>query len=229
MAQDPFELLVDPIDRRVMIGLSKLSLALKSRSWQEAEGQGLTPTQGQILTLLRVRSMQGVRLSELANALAITMATTSEAVETLVRKGLVQKAKHPKDGRAIALTLTETGSREADRVAGWPDFLLDAIDVLSSDEQTVLLRGLIKMIRTLQVRGQIPVNKMCITCRFFRPYAHAGTEQPHHCAFVDMPFGDRSLRLDCPDQEEASAQRAAQAWERFVSPGPHSTASRQET
>ncbi|MER3418788.1 MAG: MarR family transcriptional regulator, partial [Chloroflexota bacterium] len=29
--------------------------------------------------------------------------------------------------------------------------------------------------------------------------------RPHHCAFVDAPFGDRSIRLDCPDHAPAIA------------------------
>jgi hypothetical protein len=42
---------------------------------------------------------------------------------------------------------------------------------------------------------------MCVTCRYFRPHVHSDPERPHHCAFVDAPFGDRALRLDCRDHE----------------------------
>jgi len=63
------------------------------------------------------------------------------------------------------------------------------------------------MIAALQEQGRIPVARMCPTCRFFRPNVHDDPERPHHCAFVDAPFGDRSVRIDCPDHEPAASSR----------------------
>src|SRR5690606_10030247 len=140
----------------------------RHRAWAEAEGQGLTPTQGQILALLRPRSDAGMRIGELATELAVTMATATVAVQALERKGLVQKRRSPRDGRARSISLTMAGQLEAERAAGWADFLLDAVDELTPEEQEVFYRGLVKMVRALQQRGEIPISRMCVTCRFFR-------------------------------------------------------------
>jgi len=35
---------------------------------------------------------------------------------------------------------------------------------------------------------------------------------------VDAPFGDRHLRLDCPEHAPADADTRAAAWARFLSP-----------
>ena len=43
----------EPLDRRVTTGLAKIGIALKQQAWAEAGGRGLTPTQGQVLALLR--------------------------------------------------------------------------------------------------------------------------------------------------------------------------------
>jgi hypothetical protein len=51
----------------------------------------------------------------------------------------------------------------------------------------------------MQREGQIPVTKMCVTCRFFDGYAHPGSAEPHHCWLVDAPFGHQQLRLRCPE------------------------------
>jgi DNA-binding MarR family transcriptional regulator len=206
-----------PIGQRVVTGLAKIGLATKHRAWQEAGDQGLTPTQGQALALLRLRPETGMRLAELADGLAVTSATASEAVRALVAKGLVHKVRSAADARALMITLTEAGQREADRVAGWSDFLLDAVDALTPPEQAMFLRSLVKMVRTLQERGEISVTRMCVTCRFFRPNVHPNRSKPHHCAFVDAPFGDRHLRLECADHEVAPAEQAQRAWEVFAS------------
>lgn len=157
-----------------------------------------------------------MRLSEIADGLAVKPATASEAVTVLVAKGLVQKAKATDDGRAVALDLTAKGQREADSFASWPDFLLAAVEGFSASEQEVFLRCLIKMVRQLQEAGQIPISRMCVTCQFFEPNVYSDSDLPHHCKLVDAPFGDRHLRLDCPEHVAAAPETVAQAWRVFL-------------
>jgi DNA-binding MarR family transcriptional regulator len=200
----------------LVVGLNKIGLAAKSRAWAGAEGLGLTPTQGQILTYLRSRP-GGARLAAIAAALAVSAPTASEAGRTLVAKGLLEKRPAPDDRRAVSISLTPAGRRTADAVAGWSDLMLAAVASLSPAEQAVFLRALVKMIRTLQERGQLAVSRMCVTCRFFRPRVHGDPARPHHCAFVDAPFGDAHLRLDCPDHVVAPPDEAQRSWEVFAS------------
>jgi hypothetical protein len=70
----------------------------------------------------------------------------------------------------------------------------------------------VKIIRGLQEAGDIPVQRMCVTCRYFRPNVHDDRDRPHHCAFVDAAFGDPQLRLDCTEQEPASAAESRANW-----------------
>jgi DNA-binding MarR family transcriptional regulator len=207
----------EPLDKRVTTGLAKVGIALKQQAWAEAGGRGLTPTQGQALALLRA-SPEGLRLGELAGQLGVTAATTADSVAALARKGLVSKAPLATDGRAVLVRLTAAGVREAAAAAAWPDFLLEAVGELSDAEQAAFLRGLVTMIRTLQEKGRIPVARMCVTCRFFRPFRHDDPARPHHCAFVDAPFGDGQLRLDCPDHAAAPPEQAAATWQAFRAP-----------
>ncbi len=198
--RDPIYIGVDSTEQSILIGLSKVSLALKSQSWQDAGASGVSPTQAQILALLQAKGNEGMRLSEVAAGLAVTPATASDAVRVLDLKGLVLKKRSTQDARAISIVLTPTGQQLAAQTSCWSDLLLGAVDELSEPEQTVFLGGLTKMIRKLQESGQIPIAKMCITCRFFQPNLYADGAKPHHCDFVDAPFGDRDLRLECPDQ-----------------------------
>ena len=206
-----------PLDKRVTIGLAKIGIALKQQAWAEAGGRGLTPTQGQVLALLRANP-EGLRLGALEEQLGVTAATTSDSVTALQRKGLVTKEPMAGDGRGVIVLLTPTGTREAAAAAAWPDFLLEAVGELSTVEQATFLRALVSMIRTLQEKGRIPVARMCVSCRFFRPYQHDNPARPHHCAFVDAPFGDGELRLDCPDFRTAPDEQAAQTWLAFRAP-----------
>jgi DNA-binding MarR family transcriptional regulator len=207
----------EPLDKRVTIGLTKIGMALKQQAWAEAGGRGLTPTQGQVLALLRANP-EGLRLGAVADQLGVTAATTSDSVTALHRKGLVTKEPTVADGRGVVVLLTPTGHREAAAAAAWPDFLLEAVGELSAAEQATFLRALVAMIRTLQEKRRIPIARMCVSCRFFRPLVHDDPVRPHHCAFVDAPFGDGELRLDCSDHSAASADQAAQNWQVFRTP-----------
>ncbi|MEE3719707.1 MarR family winged helix-turn-helix transcriptional regulator [Tumidithrix elongata RA019] len=202
-------------EQRILIGLSKIGIALKSQSWQDAGQHGLSPTQAQILSLLQAKGTNGMRLSAVADGLAVTAATASDAVRVLDEKGLVQKTRSPEDGRAIAITLTPKGQKLATQTSCWSDLLLGAVGEMSELEQTIFMRGLIKMIRKLQEAGQIPIAKMCVTCRFFQPNRYPHSDRPHYCGLVDAPFGDRNLRLECPDQIAAPTDIATHNWEQY--------------
>lgn len=187
----------EPAEERIAVGLHKLGLALKQQNWLQANDHGLSPTQGQILAGLATGAR---RASELAKQLGVSMPTISDSVRVLVEKTLVEKLPDPKDARASLLSLTRQGKALAKKASGWPEYLATAVRSMSSTEQEVFLSGLSKVIRALQESGQIPVQSMCVSCKYFRENVHTG-DKPHHCGLVNAPLGNRHLRLYCPDQE----------------------------
>ncbi|MBP8272794.1 MAG: winged helix-turn-helix transcriptional regulator [Acidobacteria bacterium] len=202
-----------PLDRRIATGLHKLGLALKHQTWGQANEQGLSPTQGQILAVLATDG--ALSTTEVADRLGIGLPTVSEAVTTLVDKGLVRRTPDTRHPRAKLLRLTAAGNRQSTRSRAWPEFLTQAVSSLTHTEQATLLTALMKMIRTLQVQGQIPVSRMCATCIHFRPNVHRG-DAPHHCGFVDAPMAAAQLRLDCGDHAPAPEEQQHTTWARFA-------------
>lgn len=202
MRAEDFEEQGGSVAARLATGLAKIALALRQEDWHVAHAAGLSPTQAQLLIILQRRA--AATLQDLATELGVGAPTASEALGALARKGLVRKGRSRADGRALAVFLTPAGQREAKRLAVWPDLLAETLDELAPEEQEVLLRSVVRMILALQRRGRIPVVRLCATCRFFRPNVHDDAERPHHCGFVDAPFGNRSMRLDCPDHQPAA-------------------------
>lgn len=173
-----------------------------------ARANGLTPLQAQAMGVLRGRDA-GLRVSALASELAVTDATASDAVSTLVSKKLVTKTADPDDHRAVRLVLTKKGRRVSEEIAVWPDFLRGAVDQLPKSEVEALLRVLIGMIRTLELAGEIPVSRMCVSCRYFSPNKYRRREKPHYCEFIGAPIGTSDVRFDCIDFEEAAGSAKA--------------------
>jgi len=207
--------------RRIAAGLVRLGQIARSQFWRDgtasqAGAPPLNPTQARILMHLGRHRRPPVRLAAVAAELGITAPTASDSVAALIAKGLVRKGPVAGDGRGVALDLTEAGRDEALRLAGQPDVLADAVAALSEPEQATLLRLLTSLVRDLQERGAIPVARVCASCRYFQPYAHPDAARPHHCGFVDAPFGEAGLRLDCADHDAAPPDIQARLWRRFA-------------
>jgi DNA-binding MarR family transcriptional regulator len=203
----------EPIEERIVSGLERISTALRQRSWRQGFSQELTPTQGNALLFLA--RFGASTLGALAESLGVRPSTASEAVATLEEKGLVERQRAAEDRRRLEIDLTPPGREAAHQASAWPGFLVRAVGDLTPAEQGTLLKVLQKMLREMQESGAIPVARLCVTCRHFRPFVHDDDAAPHHCAFVDLPFGNRDLRLDCPEHQPASAAESRRQWARL--------------
>lgn len=199
--------------------IAKVALALRHHAVGQSAERDLSPTQAQILSTLAGHS-GGRTVGELADALGLTLPTVSESISALSQRGLVRKVRADDDRRRISVTLTARGRSQSRGLRLWPDALLEASEALDEGEKAVLVRTLVKLIRALQDRGEIPTSRMCVSCVHFRPHVHADRARPHHCAFVDAPFGDAALRVECLDHVEVAPEGREVLWQVFVNGAP---------
>lgn len=201
--------------RRIIAGLAKVALVFRHAQWAASGRRGLTPTQSQILGMIAgSRSRMGVKA--VAEQLAVTMATASEAVAVLVSKRLIHKQADEADGRAVVLRLTDQGRRAAASASEWPAEIADAVETMPEPERAMLLRGVVGMVRAMEGKGLVPTSRMCVGCRFFRPNEYPGRAKPHHCLFIEAPIGDADLRIECGEMEPVDASERSRLWEAFV-------------
>ena len=202
-----------------MDGLDRFASAMRAEVRRSVASRGLNPAQDAILRLLLARPA-GLRVCVLAGHLGVRQPTVTDSVIALERKGLVRRQADPADARATIVKVTPVAV--ARPAAAVPPLAAAALADLTEAEQVSLLKTLIKLIRSLQLRQAIPPQRICVTCKYFRPNVHPEPEpaEPHHCAFVDAPFGNRALRLDCAEHEQAGAPEMARNWNAFMTPRP---------
>lgn len=194
-----------PPESQLLAGLARLGQAVRMEAWRNAGPHNLSPLQADIVTLLK-DSRAPLRPGDIVAALASTPPTVSDAVKVLRRKELLEATRDPEDGRAVRLSLSTIGQAEAERLGVTSADLGGAVRTLADDDFAAMLRGVVTLMRELQDRRLIPVSRMCLTCRFFAPNTHpAESGRPHHCNFVDAPFGDGEFRVTCPDHEPRDA------------------------
>jgi DNA-binding MarR family transcriptional regulator len=188
------------LPEKVLAGLARVTLALKSESWARSSAEGLNPTQIQIIATLQSNSVP-LSLSRLAEHLGSTKATASDSVSSLEAKGYLIKQVSEEDSRRISLTLSPAGRRMARKLGAASPEMLAGLGILKPEEQAQLLGLISKLILGLQAEGRIAPSRMCVSCRFFRENRYPDSPKPHHCDFVDSPFGNAGLRLDCGEHQ----------------------------
>lgn len=203
---------------RLLDGLDRFAAALRADVRRSTAPRGLNPTQNAILRLL-LRRPAGLRVNVLAEHLGVRQPTVTDSVIALERKGLARRQADLDDARAVIVKAAPNAEPPVMEAAP-PALAAATLSDLSEPEQVGLLRMLIKLIRGLQLRQAIPAQRLCVTCKYFRPNVHPHADAPHHCAFLDAPFGDRALRLDCAEHEEAQPQEQARNWNIFESGRP---------
>lgn len=209
----------DDIVTRLREGFERIALVQRADLWTAAGEVGLNPTQAQVLGFLAAHP-PGIRPKEIAAHLGVSAASVTDTLNALDRKGFVLREADPADARAVALRLTDEGLRVNRAIAAAASQVALALAQLSPAEQASLLLAQVKLVRSLQLAGAIPAQRLCVTCRHFRPNAHPGAAHPHHCAFVNAAIGMEDLRLDCGEHEPADPATRSANWIAFENGRP---------
>ena len=191
------------VDSKIVAALERLSRVFLLLLREKAQEHDLSPIQAQFLVHLLFRDVELRRVSRIAEEFGLTRATVSDAVGSLEKKGLIYRDFWPGDKRVVTLRLTPVGKELAIELSTWANAVKEHLGSSSPEEKEVVMRFLMQLIASLQRSGIITVSRMCVTCRFFRPDAHPGSDSPHHCALLDAPLAGSDLRIDCPEHELA--------------------------
>lgn len=181
--------------RQIVFALGRLNAYMRGAAWQAAWQQGLTPTQADILGHLARHGP--ARNADLAAALGVTPATLSASARALDDKGLLARAPDPGDARVRRLRLTEAGAAALAGLPPAPPALDTALAAMPDAARGQVLRHLSGLLQALGEARAIPAQRMCLTCRHFRP----APASLHRCAALCHAFDDAGLRVDCAAHE----------------------------
>lgn len=210
---------LSPLPERLHDGIERLATLYRLEERQASAPNGLNPTQLGILRLLQ-RRKTGFRVKTIARELGLSQPTITDSLLSLERKNFIARLSDPHDARGLLIHPTEEGRAALASVQGQMSFMQTALAGLSRKEQAALLHIMIKMIRELLHDQAMPVQRMCVTCRHFRPEAAPGTARPHYCELVRAHFTSADLQVDCGEHDAASPDQQAAAWRTFIGETP---------
>lgn len=183
------------IRAKTIAGIERLSTVFRAALWEEAKTCNLSPLQVQILLFIAFHSDSQCNITSIAKEFAVTKATVSDAVKTLLEKELLKK-NAIEDARVFMLTLTRNGKECVKKLSGLSNFFNNSLARVPDMEMAKIWEGAVLLIGNLQNNSAIPV-RMCLSCKHFGKDHSEGA--PHYCNLMQKPLTIEELRVDCPE------------------------------
>jgi len=119
----------------------------------------------QLWVLAEVQRRPGIRVTELAHAMAVHQSTASNLVEGLHRRGLLQRKRSIEDQRVVNLSLTEAGRQTVGRAPKPLEGVLpDALYTLDPNDLAELKKYLGRLADVMKVHDRagkrIPLSEI---------------------------------------------------------------------
>lgn len=155
---------------------------------------GLNPAQWEALRYLAHANRFSKTPAALALYLGATRGTVSQTLIALETKGFIEKARHPKDGRSVALALTDDGKR---LLASDSERAL-ARDIDRASVAEALAGALQSSLREAAQRRGGKEFGVCKTCKFFQREGAA-----RRCSLLDEALSPQDAEAICAEMEAA--------------------------
>lgn len=186
------------IESKIVVALERISQAFRVLLWKESKASSLSPIQIQILTFLLFHSSEKCKISYLANEFNMTKATVSDSVKLLFQKKLVERVRDSADNRSFSIALTAEGNQVAGNVSSFAGLIERSVHRFTDARKQTLLINLLQLIQNLHMEEVITVQRMCLSCRFYRKDKHV-----HYCGLLKKKLLTGEMAVDCPEHQLA--------------------------
>lgn len=167
---------------------------LKAMQWKQARLLGITPLQLQILLFVGYHSPEVNKAASIATELQVSRPTISDAIGSLVSKGLLEMHADKRDRRSYSLVLTETGLQLMEQAGEYMGKLESVLDKRPAPEKSILYQSVYAIITGLITPEKGGVQRMCYNCAHYS----GNKKRQHECLFLKKPLLSEELQLDCP-------------------------------
>ncbi|MEZ4950628.1 MAG: MarR family transcriptional regulator [Saprospiraceae bacterium] len=185
------------LEAKILIGLERLSEALKTLLWEKAKIYGISPIQIQILLFVANHKTEICNVSYLAKEFNVTKATISDAVRVLVKKEYLEKDFSPIDNRRYNLTLTNLGTQLVSNLSGYATPFEEELTSFKNQDLYKVYDILTKLIFQLNQRDIIQVQRTCFNCKYY----NGDKKERHYCNYLKSELKMQEIRLDCNEFE----------------------------
>ena len=186
---------------RIAAGFERISEVIRVLIRDAALRLGISHLGAQFLDFIAHHPHLRCTVSDLAAEFNVSLPTASDAVKTLVKKGLIEKIADPEDSRSKILRLTPEGFENAKIIAEALTPFSELISEILVSDRKDFWDAMSKIIYLAARKGIISQPRMCYSCRFFEKRSDRG-----FCRLMNCPLPPAKIRLDCPEFSKAEAE-----------------------
>ncbi len=173
--------------------LERISRIFKVLQWEVSKEYKISPIQIQFLIYIDTHPREFCNVSNLAREYFLKPSTVSDAISSLVKKGLIQKEINKKDKRSYSLKTTKKGEEIVKKILSWNKKIEETIQELTKKEKEEIYGLLLLLIKKLQERGFFQSLRICFTCKNFEEVN--GKTPICKLTGKKIPFGE--IKIDC--------------------------------
>jgi DNA-binding MarR family transcriptional regulator len=187
----------DKLDENIVIAIEKISQINRVNLWKIAKEEGISPIQIQFIDYISKMSLELTTISNLSMEFDLKKSTVSDSISNLINKGFLEKVIDEYDKRKFYLKLTEKSILKLELINERNKIIFDKLKDFSSEDKTIVLNLLMRLIKSLFNEGVVQSAKMCLTCKNFTENKDINSETLHFCNFLNIPMATRDLHFNC--------------------------------
>ena len=172
--------------------------AVKNILWEKSKHEHLTPAQVKVLLFINYTRNDAITVGNIAKSLSCTPATVSGVIDSLEKKGLIERVRDTEDRRKVHIKLNPAGVRVVGVVESIGNEIEEIIDDFTPEEQEVLERLLNRISLKLIEKGLIYTGDICTDCCYFRRDLNIGEPKPHYCENLHIMLSEEDICKECP-------------------------------
>ena len=185
------------MERKILKGLEKLARINRMFLWERGKELGITPLQLEIINFIGSHPPEMGRVGVIAREIGVAPPTITDAVKTLIRKGLLKKKEMKEDKRKKILYLTRRGEEITQKFSRWEETFLRYIQDIPYHLKSNVWKFLLQLILRLQKEGIISPSRICFNCENFMPGAKPHSSQPHLCLLTGIFLAEEDMEIEC--------------------------------
>jgi len=143
---------INQVLNELLVSLFKDINEIEEKAIQTEEFQGITTNDVHVMEAIGVGEAKN--MSTVAKALSVTMGTLTISVNSLVKKGYVQRIRSDEDRRVVLVSLTDRGRDAHEHHRLFHEKMIhEIVQGLSNEEKEVLSKTLYKLITFFRKKG----------------------------------------------------------------------------
>lgn len=163
---------------------------------EKGEKLGLSSAQVQTLIFLSGAHPGNKYVGSIATRLGIAQPTATRIVDSLEKKGLIERKRSEEDRRKVKLQITDEGHNLIEEITGINEKFQEIIDDLPADHKERLTEDLISVADRMQREGKISPALVCRYCKYFVPGGGNTKGRPHYCKLLGRDLSDEESYME---------------------------------